>query len=384
MILIIIIKINRINYMKPLKLCQICNKKFKRLSSHLRHIHDMTIKQYYDCYLHDSRNGKCIECGNQCKFINIDKGYRLYCSTKCSNSSDAVQIKKKNTCMMNYGVDHPSKSRELNDKKIKSYINHYGVDNPSKSKKIQTLKRQTNIKNRGVAYPMQSENVKIKQRETCFEHHGTDYPMQSEIIRSKSKSSIQLKYDVSNISQVPQIKDQKSKTCMKHYGVLYPPQSKIIYDRIKKTTLKNHGVEYYFQTMESRKRSREMMIKAIEDGLKDGEKFSPRKGNNELSFISELQNHTDYFIDNNTKIDSLFPDGYIKELKIVIEFDEPHHKSTASQKHDKIKNDTYLLNNLHIFRCWEVDWFNDKEKCIKKFKEFAHKIGTLEINLKSL
>jgi len=117
------------------------------------------------------------------------------------------------------------------------------------------------------------------------------------------------------------------------------------------------------------------MISFVESGLKDGQVFSPTKGRNEKDFISKLQYDVSYFIDNDARIIGYFPDGYIKELKLVIEFDEPWHNRTWSKKHDIQKDEDYQKIGLRIFRVSERNWIDNKEKVISDFKIFIKEIS---------
>jgi len=133
----------------------------------------------------------------------------------------------------------------------------------------------------------------------------------------------------------------------------------------------NYGVDNYSKTAEFRAFARGQMIDAITKGLKDGEKFTPRKGNNELDFINELRKHTFYFIDNDAKILNYFPDGYIKELNLVIELDESHHNFTCYKIRDDQKDIDYKNIGLNIFRVDEKNWLENKDHVINEFNKLV-------------
>lgn len=74
--------------------CEICGKeipeknKFNRLAQHIIKHHDITTKEYYDKYFLESINEKYCDsknCNKLTNFINISKGYKQYCSNKCSS-----------------------------------------------------------------------------------------------------------------------------------------------------------------------------------------------------------------------------------------------------------------------------------------------------------
>jgi len=391
-----------------MNICKICNQEFKYLKFLSLHIkqHNITTKNYYDLYLKEGvSDGICPNCKKQCNFCGLG-GYTKYCSLKCASASEENKLAKKHTHLLKYGVDHPSKTKEFQEKRKCSCLRIYGVEHQSKSSKIKEKKRQTNLINRGVDNPFKSEIIKNQIKQTNLKNIGCEYPSQSEAIKEKSKISILKHYGVMNASQDPSIKEKKQCTCFKNYGVRHPGQSKIIRtksiitlknnygveipyqssiikNRGKSTCLENYGVDNYAKTLEFREFARGQMIDAIEAGLKDGKKFTPRKGNNELPFIAELQKHTSYFIDNDARILNYFPDGYIKELNFVTEWDEIDHERVASKIRDNIKDESYNKAGLIVFRIKEKDWKTNKKPIIEYFI-FLTKQNQLENELRKI
>lgn len=178
----------------------------------------------------------CKCCNERVKFITLLHGYRKYCSAKCCNSDpDKIKLQQETT-FKHYGVLNPSQNKELqNQKKItcekhyeggykskvildklrktklerygdpkytnpekrkKTFLEHYGVDHPSKSKEIMEKKRQTNLKHFGKEWSCQlvsarnytnnsSPNRKFEQllkdndisyeREFTIDHYSYDF-----------------------------------------------------------------------------------------------------------------------------------------------------------------------------------------------------------------
>jgi len=221
------------------------------------------------------------------------------------------------------------------------YCNTICANNhPDKIKNIQN----TNIKNHGVISTNQCPQIKEKKRQTSLKHYGLENPNQS-----------------------LQIKEKKRQTNLKRRGVEISFQSEDVKEKSKQTCKKNYGVDNYSKTFEFRKFAREQMISFVESGLKNGQTFSPTKGQNEKPFISDLQKYTNYFIDNDAKIIGYFPDGYIKELYLIIEFDEPWHNRTCYKKRDIQKDEDYQKIGLRIFRVSEKQWKENKEQVIEQF-----------------
>lgn len=71
-----------------MKKCLICGENVKYLARHLKYNHpNYNIKKYYDDFIKGPHEGICLLCGKETKFNYNDyaKGYRKYCSKKCSN-----------------------------------------------------------------------------------------------------------------------------------------------------------------------------------------------------------------------------------------------------------------------------------------------------------
>lgn len=66
--------------------CILCNNfesdKLQAFNNHLR-VHQIYPKEYYDKFI-SNVGGKCIECGNNTKFVNIFVGYKKICSQRCN------------------------------------------------------------------------------------------------------------------------------------------------------------------------------------------------------------------------------------------------------------------------------------------------------------
>lgn len=88
---------------------------------------------------------ECDNCGikkdviykNYIKYGNV---FGVYFCRKCS------EHKRKKTLNINHGVDYPIQSKYIKEKISKSMINKFGVDNPSKSKEIQLIKSKNKHK----------------------------------------------------------------------------------------------------------------------------------------------------------------------------------------------------------------------------------------------
>ena len=140
--------------------CLICNKEtngYIGLCSHI-HLHNISSKEYYDKYLKQENEGKCLECGKETDFVTLVKGYRIFCSVRCLNQSQyhikhctetytknyvdnknnrkELNERTRNTCLERYnGIGLAS--QELTEKYNETMLLKYGHTNPSQVKEIQ-------------------------------------------------------------------------------------------------------------------------------------------------------------------------------------------------------------------------------------------------------
>jgi len=102
-------------------ICKICKKECKNLNSLSIHVvkkHKINKKEYYDLYLKNNDNiGICLNCGNDCNFISLSKGYHDFCSGKCAKS-------KKFNKLIGAKI-----SKESIEKRKQTNIERYGVEN---------------------------------------------------------------------------------------------------------------------------------------------------------------------------------------------------------------------------------------------------------------
>ena len=330
-----------------MNICKICNQEFRYLKFLSLHVkkHNITTEKYYNLYLKKNNlDGICPQCKNKSNFLGL-RGYTKYCSLKCSCNSEENKQLRKFTYLLKYGVDHPSKTEEFQNKKKQTCLKIYGVDHQSKSEKIKEKKKQTNLINMGVDNPFKSEEIKKQIRQTNLKKFGCEYPSQSEEVKEKYIITLLKHYNVKNASQIEEIKEKK-----------------------KLTSIKNYGYDSWTKTPQGKRKLRENMIQLIMSNYKDGSKFLPTEGIQERLCFDELQVFSSYhFLKNQTFI-GYFPDRYIKELNLIIEFYENWHKSLWCLKHDIVRK-AELIEELkcNFFIIEEIDWKNNKQYVIENF-----------------
>lgn len=111
-------------------------------------------------WLNPNETGKCLQCGNSCKFNDIFTGYRKYCSYKCTNNSLEVKDKKERSYIKKYNVSNPSKSEKIKQLKKETFLSHYGEDCNLKTEETKECIKRTNLLKYGTEYPIQAYYVK--------------------------------------------------------------------------------------------------------------------------------------------------------------------------------------------------------------------------------
>lgn len=90
-------------------ICKICNEEHPPLGmpSHCKAKHNLTVHQYYDKYLKELNEDKCVICGKPTKFTTITNGYGRFCSKTCQNMWQKTdEYKKKINQTIQYNKTH--------------------------------------------------------------------------------------------------------------------------------------------------------------------------------------------------------------------------------------------------------------------------------------
>lgn len=293
--------------------CKICNREYNTLDPvgfHLSHVHNMSLKEYYDRFLKKPGEDVCITCGGITKFAGLKNGYKKFCCSACASrnkdwleSRKANAIKKygcasysqtaeykekvRNTCLEKYGVENPLQAEQIKEKIKQTNLEKYGVENPLQCEKIKNKVKNTNLEKYGREWilsgprtddflekqtktsitkygtklPCQSEIVKNKIKNTTFKHYGVNYSLQSKEIQEKTKENNLKKYGVENAAQRADVKMKMKQTSLERYGVENPSKSKIVKEKYKQTCLEKYGVESANQCPEIAKKQHKKFYK---------------------------------------------------------------------------------------------------------------------------
>jgi len=373
--------------------CKICNSEFDKsfhLSIHIKQKHNIPIKDYYDKYYKTEDEGFCKTCRKTTKFQCMTNGYITYCCNRCAAMdkdlqkikkskmkvhyrNGSIQKKTKETCNERYGVDNPSQSKKIKNKKKQTFRQNYGVDNCFQHPKIQEKSKETCLEKYGVEYSGSSPIVQKKKKQTCLKKYGVEHYSETDEYKEKIKHTCNERYGVDNVFELDEIKKKSKESCLKKYGTEFASQSIIVKDKSKETCMLKFGVDNHAKTYIARLKSRNMLIERIKK--ENGNKINPMRGSGEKPCFDELEKHIPFKIDRDfTKI-GYFPDGFIHELNLVIEFDEPEHQSREWYKeHDMRRNSDFEKIGYETHRIKKINWDDDPNKCIKKFKNIITKL----------
>jgi len=181
----------------------------------------------------------------------------------------------------------------------------------------------------------------------------------------------------------PETERKRKNTWLKTLGVLNPLQSSKIQERIKNTCLKKYGVPSHNMLETCKEKSRKTCLSRYGHEYYQKTKkfkelaktFSPSVGNigfYEKICLDALEKEICYSIIRQYKTPSgYFLDGYIKELNLAIEYDEPHHKYNGVV--DQLRQNCIFQNiGCSFFRIDHRWWKFDQKMVINSFLEVVN------------
>jgi len=286
-----------------------------------------------------------------------------------------MKEKSKKTCIEKYGVEYAVQSKKVKEKIEKTCLKKYGVKSHNQTESVKEKKKKTCLINFGVENPNQSEEIKEKKKQTCLKNFGVEYPGQSEEVKKKSKISCLEKFGVENPSQSDEIKEKKKQTSLNNLGTIHNSRSREIKEKKKQTCIEHFGVDNWAKTEQGRTKSRINYIRMIENQKLNGEPLSPRVGDKERLCLNELQLYTSFNIERqypSFKYEiGRIPDGYIKELNLVVLFHERNHylnDNYIEETEDTVRTTKdYISLGLNVFKISEKQWKDNKEQIINDF-----------------
>ena len=112
-----------------------------------------------------------------------------------------------------------------------------------------TVLQETIINKYNVTNVSQIPEIKDKKRNSCLENFGVEWPMQSKVVKAKSIETLLKKYGYDNVSKNPQIIEKIKQTQIERYGTLYMQTSEGK-EHLKSICQEKYGVDWYFSSNE--------------------------------------------------------------------------------------------------------------------------------------
>jgi hypothetical protein len=188
--------------------CVLCGDDYniKYISKHLKKVHNITAKNYYDKYI-DNSTHKChiSECKHETKFISISKGYSKFCSIECfkkDNPMKRQEVKEKLSVNLKEKFNDQNYRADISSKRKKTKLERYGDENYNNRDKV----KNTCITKYGVEYYSQSLEFAEKVKQTSIEKYGVEHHLMSSDIKNKRKNTVMNRYGVDHVSKLPEVK----------------------------------------------------------------------------------------------------------------------------------------------------------------------------------
>lgn len=211
---------------------------------------DLNFKERFYLYENNLKfKPKCL-CGKDVNFIDMQRGFKKFCSRNCMLNSDEIKNKRKKTCITKYGVDNPSKLDEIKEKVKRTNLYKFGAEYPLQSESImEKFKSEFNEK-WGVNNPSKVKFIREKAKMTNIKKFGTEYAMQNPEIKKSVLNYFIEKWGVDNPSRLKEVSERRKKTIISKYGVDSALKLKEFQEKLKRTNLEKWGCEFYTQTNE--------------------------------------------------------------------------------------------------------------------------------------
>lgn len=136
------------------------------------------------------------------------------------------------------------------------YIRKYGVDHPMKSKEVQEHHKKAMMAKYGVEHALQSDEIKQKASDSIREKLGVAWALSNDEVRKKSKQTMLIRYGAETTLESKVLRDKVNSTMLDKYGNNVPTRVQSIRDKIKSTNLERYNVENPMMDPDIAKRSR--------------------------------------------------------------------------------------------------------------------------------
>jgi hypothetical protein len=188
-----------------------------------------------------------------------NKGYNVNC-----NEEIIVKIEDLSThclCKVKVKCDYCDKEKEISFSRYNLNTNNGQRKYACNHKCSREKSKETNMLLYNIDNPSKSETIKAKKKNTTLKHYNVEYPAQSEEIINKMKETFIKIYGTEWISQCDEIKEKVANTNIERYGNKCSLCNEEINEKRKQTWLKNYGFEHPFKSDKVKSKIYHTMIK---------------------------------------------------------------------------------------------------------------------------
>src|SRR5574344_17073 len=292
---------------------------------------------------------KCPICGKTLSAYQYEKGH-VYCSNKCAQSSPDIQTKICTTFQKNHNGNSVGHVPEVNNKRYNTNISKYGCKCSLSNDDIKLKAKNTCLLKYGVDHPSKSEefqNVrKTSYIKSCMLKYNTETVSQVKDIAIKISMTKKDRYYSTFIALLKE----------HHIQLLSPKED---YTNRKELNYKCTNCNTEFSILE---KNRSIAIRCPNCKY---ESFVSNKQKELCEWIKTIY-HKEVECNNRSIISPYELEIYIQEKNIAIEFNGTYWHSEIFKDKNYHQKKTLLCRskNIRLIHVSENEWDNNKE-CIK-------------------
>lgn len=313
-------------------------------------------------------------------------------------------IKRADICEAQHGVRNHAQKPEIRkilkektsfndvEKMKEGMIKKYGVDHPSKCKEIVDAKNKTLIEKYGTVHISQNPDIKEKAKASNLDRYGSEYFLGSKEGRKRSEEGMLEKYGVKNAFQIPEVIEKIKEITPFKPGTKESKErsKKSVEAKIKSGQIKTYKGNRVCQWAEERGYSKSRFhVLVKQHGFEKAVKMTP--------YVSSLEQTLSFWFDENginykkgQRVKNYCPD-FILDNNIIIETDGLYWHSELCQEDDNYhfnKKEEYNKEGYSSY-FFREDEIRDKPEIVKSIilnalnrsnKIFARKTKVVKVS----
>jgi len=295
-----------------------------------------------------------------------------YCRNCALNNG---KIRRKETSLQRYGVEFPTQTKEIKEKKIKTCLEKYGVDSVSKVNDIKEKRKQNSLIKFGVEFPMQNKQVQENRKRNNFEKYGVEFTSQLKEVQEKGKQTCLKKFGVEYASQNLDLLKKREETSIERYGCKNAMQNEEVKNKYKQGCINSFGYEnpYHCSKISEKALKNAHLLK---DYILPSKKVIQMQGYenfgmDELLFVEKIDEN-DIVISRKKVPEIWYKDKDGKEHRYYVDFYIPRQKrcieikSSYTLKKDNVFEKQQAMKDAG-YQCeiWVFDDKGNKLECYK-------------------